>query len=208
MLNNIRLLFVMLFLFSGSVGATDDTSCHKELTAIFAASNSPLREDFKGAEIGLYVDQDEHRIITAKLYLITDSQMDSKSEERWPGAMTVGWIKYYENEGVLHQMPPNEDELPIILTTDKNLIEKFNKCRNKKSSELGSIFMRVTSKGRSYFYREPNQYEKIKDLFLIKGDMVKVLDEAGEFRFVQYKQKNGNVVEGWFLSKDLTIITP
>lgn len=205
--NKIQLhLMVVLSLLCEYVVASNDDRCYRELTEIVASSNS-LEIINKGRRtVALVIDRDEDHVITARLRLVTN-QTVAKNESEWEGEQGVGWVKYYENEGVLHQMPPNEDELPIILTTDKKLIEKFNKCRNNKSAELGSIFMRVSSKGRSYFYREPNQHDKIKDLFLIKGDMVKVLDEAGEFRFVQYKQKNGNVVEGWFLSKDLTIIT-
>ncbi|WP_130224928.1 hypothetical protein [Escherichia sp. E13S3] len=55
----------------------------------------------------------------------------------------------------------------------------------------------VTGGSRIYFYNAPDENCKIKDVFIIKGDVVSVYAEYKNFSSVMFFRKNGDPISGW-----------
>jgi hypothetical protein len=204
--NYFKFVIFLLALISLSSIASDNLGCYDELRGIVESSSSLKLKNKYGLVVALVIDTDENNIITAQLRLVQESS-EPKNEDEWQGSQIAGWIKFYENEGLLYELPPNEDESLVRLETKFSLIEKFKRCRNAQRNAMGDIanerYFRVISKGRSYFYGAPEMSRKSKHLFLVRGDTVKMLEVLGEFILVSYTQKSGNIVEGWLKKEDL-----
>ncbi|WP_137765446.1 hypothetical protein [Nissabacter sp. SGAir0207] len=61
----------------------------------------------------------------------------------------------------------------------------------------------VKYKPRVYFYSAPNEACKIKDTFIIKGDVVSVYAQYNGFSSVMFFRKNGDAVIGWVRSDSI-----
>lgn len=68
------------------------------------------------------------------------------------------------------------------------------------TSESGYV---VSDNARVYFYSAPDERCKIKDLFIIHGDLVDVYSEYKGFLSVIFFKKNGETVDGWVHSSSI-----
>lgn len=68
------------------------------------------------------------------------------------------------------------------------------------SSESGYI---VSDAHKVYFFSAPDDNCKIKELFIVNGDLVDAYADYKEFSYVMYFKKNGDVVKGWIHSKSI-----
>lgn len=62
---------------------------------------------------------------------------------------------------------------------------------------------KVIEDNRLYFFNAPNEKCKMKDVFIIKNDLVDAYRIDGDFMFVMYFTKNNKTVEGWVKSRGL-----
>ncbi|EMO5717048.1 hypothetical protein RVW00_002023 [Enterobacter bugandensis] len=61
----------------------------------------------------------------------------------------------------------------------------------------------IHNAGRTYFYSAPDESCKIKDLFLVQGDLVNAYADYNGFSSIMYFTKNGDPVSGWIHSDTL-----
>ncbi|MBV8044014.1 hypothetical protein [Pluralibacter sp.] len=61
----------------------------------------------------------------------------------------------------------------------------------------------IKSTGRTYFYSAPDESCRIKDLFIVQGDLVNVYADYNGFTSIMYFKKNGNPITGWVHSDTL-----
>jgi SH3-like domain-containing protein len=61
----------------------------------------------------------------------------------------------------------------------------------------------VIGHGKNYFYTAPDESCKLKNLFIIKGDIVNVYAEYKDYSSVLYFKKNGDPVSGWIHSDSI-----
>lgn len=62
---------------------------------------------------------------------------------------------------------------------------------------------KVVDTNRVYFYSAPNEECKIKNLFIINGDLINLYAEYKGFSSVVFFKKNGEPVSGWIHSKSI-----
>ncbi|HCJ7370011.1 TPA: hypothetical protein NVL56_001941 [Enterobacter hormaechei subsp. xiangfangensis] len=62
----------------------------------------------------------------------------------------------------------------------------------------------IKNAGRTYIYSAPDESCKIKDLFLVQGDLVNANADYNGFSSIIYFKKNGASVSGWIHSDTLT----
>lgn len=62
---------------------------------------------------------------------------------------------------------------------------------------------KVVDTNRVYFYSAPNEECKIKNLFIIKGDLINLYAEYKGFSSVVFFKENGGPVSGWIHSKSI-----
>ncbi|MGK3141386.1 hypothetical protein [Pantoea sp. C2G6] len=67
----------------------------------------------------------------------------------------------------------------------------------------GDSGCKVSGKGRAYFYSAPNEKCKIKNLFIIPGDLVNASADYNDYTYIIYFKKDGDGVEGWVKSNRL-----
>ncbi|HDI3032921.1 TPA: hypothetical protein PL572_001565 [Cronobacter turicensis] len=63
-----------------------------------------------------------------------------------------------------------------------------------QSSESG---YKTSGKGRVYFYSAPSEKCRIKNTFIIPGDLVNAYADFGDYTYIMYFTKDGKDVEGW-----------
>lgn len=63
-----------------------------------------------------------------------------------------------------------------------------------QSSESG---YKASGKGRVYFYSAPSEKCRIKNTFIIPGDLVNAYADFGDYTYIMYFTKDGKDVEGW-----------
>jgi hypothetical protein len=90
---------------------------------------------------------------------------------------------------------PNNNERCVAINNDAE-----GELSKTPSSE--SVYV-VTDINHVYFYSAPNEVCKIKDLFIIKGDTVKLQAEHKGFSSVVFFKKDGESVSGWIHSKSI-----
>ena len=61
----------------------------------------------------------------------------------------------------------------------------------------------VKYKSRVYFYSAPDEMCRIKNIFIIKNDVVSVYAEYKGFSSVMFFRKNGDPVSGWIHSDSI-----
>lgn len=61
----------------------------------------------------------------------------------------------------------------------------------------------VIGQGRAYFYSVPHEACKIKELFVIPGDLVDAYEEYNKFTSVMYSNGKGDQTWGWIKSNRL-----
>lgn len=61
----------------------------------------------------------------------------------------------------------------------------------------------VIGNGKIYFYTAPDEHCKIKNLFIIKDDIVSVYADYKDYSSVMYFKKNGDPVSGWIHSDSI-----
>ncbi len=128
-----------------------------------------------------------------------------------PGG-TLGWVKYDRKTQAF------QDDVQVKdLVVNANLAKKFNDCLQycdfsqnlalqEQYKDKNVVFViqneiiGTHAKERAYFYSAPNERCKINNLFLIPKDRFNLLQNRGEFSFVAYKRKNGEILKLWIKS--------
>lgn len=160
------------------------------------------KEEWAKEHLSFDFDTWNDKQIKARLYF------HSKSKE-FTGTHTLTWLTYDINTQTLQDSVQEES-----LNIDKTLAQKLNLClkacdfsqtlalqNQYENSKIASLMENeITKEGRAYFYSSPNENCKIDDLFLIPKDKVNLLQNKGEFSFVVYKRKNGEIVKLWIKS--------
>lgn len=65
---------------------------------------------------------------------------------------------------------------------------------------------KVIANGHLFFFSAPDVKCKMKDIFIIKNDLVDAYKIDGDFIFVMYFTKDNRTVEGWVKAEGLTPI--
>lgn len=182
-------------------------SCLEELSGIVATSNFKGLYPRGSQSVELVLDRIENGVITAKVKYVSAG---SKSPQGFHGDQGVGWIKYNELTGELFEIDVADEAVSRLIVQEKKIVA-YNECKKTSltivaaPSDLGFKHMTIkTPKKRSYFYREPEEGSLVKNLFLIDGDKVQAFHSHNEFTKVRYIRKNGDAVDGWIKSNDLS----
>ncbi|HRH79085.1 MAG TPA: hypothetical protein PK129_17195 [Cellvibrionaceae bacterium] len=183
------------------------SSCFEELSRIVAGSNFKGMYPRGSQSVELVLDSIEGGIITAKVRYVSAG---SRSPQGFQGDQGVGWVKYNEPTGELFEIDV-ADEAVRRLGVQEKYIVAYNECKKKSLTIIAApseiVFKQMTiktSQKRSYFYLEPEEGALIKNLFLINGDKVQAFNSQNEFTKVRYIRKNGEAVDGWIKSSDLS----
>lgn len=95
--------------------------------------------------------------------------------------------------------------LPLISHSEDFCFSVSDKADTERviipSSDSG---YKVSGAGRAYFYSAPNEKCKIRNLFIIPGDLVNALADYNNYTYIMYFTKDGKDVEGWVKSNRLT----
>lgn len=81
-------------------------------------------------------------------------------------------------------------------------INKIAAKRQEKTPSDNSGYV-IKNAGRTYFYSAPDERCKIKELFIVQGDLVNVYADYNGFSSIMYFKKNGVPVTGWVHSDTL-----
>lgn len=104
----------------------------------------------------------------------------------------------YTNQGSdpddFRVLPPHDSKC-----SDANKIAIKN--QRKTPSDVSEYM--IKNAGRTYFYSAPDESCKIKELFIVQGDLVNVYTDYNGFSSIMYLKKNGESITGWVHSDTL-----
>lgn len=104
----------------------------------------------------------------------------------------------YTNQG---SDPDDFRALPVLNSKCSNA-NKIAATKQGKIPTDNSGYV-IKNAGRTYFYSAPDESCKIKDLFIVQGDLVNVHAEYNEFSSITYFKKNDAPISGWIHSDTL-----
>lgn len=134
---------------------------------------------------------------------------EGKNNKEFQGTGTITWLEYDIKTQTLKD---NIQEKELVVK--HNMANKFNEClkycdfaltstlqNQYKNSNVDFLMENeIVGEGRAFFYSYPNENCKIDNLFLIPKDKFNLLQSKGEFSFVAYRRKSGEIIKLWIKS--------
>ncbi|MCG0458849.1 hypothetical protein L6R44_22550 [Enterobacter cloacae complex sp. ECC445] len=197
LINKFFLLFSVWFCFS-AFGSENDEMVLKAYDAIRDYHLTPV----KGECLAFDIDSSNDAYV-----LIPVRENHSKPE---CGGDTGASAKLFDlriskSDGLIYTNQGSDPDDFRLLPAQNSKCSDADNIAAKKQEKIPSDNSGYVIKntGRTYFYSAPDESCRIKDLFIVQGDLVNVYADYNGFSSIMYFKKNGNPITGWVHSDTL-----